>query len=125
MSGSLPSSLVNGRLSAEKVIVCVDVPDIDNFLMVLRVIRDHPKADVNVVLSPRPVSFATIPYGEENLRELSKKYKVSFNFLKSPTTLDFFPWPFPSSRPLLFYSSIPMRTVSKPATYTCLRRSES
>ncbi|KAK7752073.1 hypothetical protein SLS62_006039 [Diatrype stigma] len=74
MPGYSPSSLVGGRPSVEQVIVCVDVPDIDNFLMVLRVIRDHPQIHVHVVLSPRPVDFAAFHYGEERIRDFGKKY---------------------------------------------------
>ncbi|RYP56238.1 hypothetical protein DL771_012025 [Monosporascus sp. 5C6A] len=58
-----PSSLAGGRPQLGPCIVCVDVPDPDNFLMVLRVLRDHRDHHVDVVMSPRPVSFAAIPYG--------------------------------------------------------------
>lgn len=44
-------------------IVTVDIPDPDNFLMVLRVLKDNPKEKISVVLSPRPVDLRAIPYG--------------------------------------------------------------
>jgi inosine-uridine nucleoside N-ribohydrolase len=46
-------------------IVFVDIPDPDNVLMVLQVLRDFPNEHIAVVLSPRPVSFAIPPYGDE------------------------------------------------------------
>ncbi|RYO78668.1 hypothetical protein DL766_004889 [Monosporascus sp. MC13-8B] len=58
-----PSSLAGGRPQSGPCIVCVDIPDPDNFLMVLRVLRDHRDHHVDIVISPRPVSFAAIPYG--------------------------------------------------------------
>jgi hypothetical protein len=51
-------------LSSSKI-VFVDIPDPDNVLMVLQVLRDFPNEHIAVVLSPRPVSFAIPPYGDE------------------------------------------------------------
>ncbi|RYP08163.1 hypothetical protein DL764_002070 [Monosporascus ibericus] len=67
-----PSSLAGGRPQLGPCIVCVDIPDPDNFLMVLRVLRDHHGHHVDIVLSPRPVSFAAIPYGAAFL-EMSRR----------------------------------------------------
>ncbi|RYP08967.1 hypothetical protein DL765_008610 [Monosporascus sp. GIB2] len=67
-----PSSLAGGRPQSGPCIVCVDVPDPDNFLMVLRVLRDHRDHHVDIVVSPRPVSFAAIPYGAAFL-EMTKR----------------------------------------------------
>ncbi|RYP31999.1 hypothetical protein DL767_005444 [Monosporascus sp. MG133] len=67
-----PSSLAGGRPQLGPCIVCVDIPDPDNFLMVLRVLRDHHGHHVDIILSPRPVSFAAIPYGAAFL-EMSRR----------------------------------------------------
>ena len=77
-TSKLPSSLAGGRPRPGPCVVSIDVPDPDNFLMVLRVIQDHPDPDqpVHIVLSPRPVSFAAIYYGK-TLPELLGRYKVS------------------------------------------------
>lgn len=58
-------------------IVTVDVPDPDNFLMVLRVLKDNPKEKVSVVLSPRPVDLRAVPYGDKFgplLGDIMKKF---------------------------------------------------
>ncbi|RYP75440.1 hypothetical protein DL770_007403 [Monosporascus sp. CRB-9-2] len=68
-----PSSLAGGRPQLGPCIVCVDIPDPDNFLMVLRVLRDHHGHHVDIVLSPRPVSFAAIPYGAAFLDMAKRK----------------------------------------------------
>ena len=47
----------------DSVVVTIDVPDPDNFFMALRTVEDWPNHCVAIVLSPRPVSFAAIPYG--------------------------------------------------------------
>ncbi|RYP54547.1 hypothetical protein DL769_010338 [Monosporascus sp. CRB-8-3] len=67
-----PSSLAGGPPQSGPCIVCVDVPDPDNFLMVLRALRDHRGHHVDIVISPRPVSFAAIPYGDAFL-DMSKR----------------------------------------------------
>lgn len=46
-------------------IVSVDIPDPDNFLMVLRVLNDFVGDHVAVILSPRPATFKAAPYGEK------------------------------------------------------------
>lgn len=71
-----PSSLVEGRPELGPCIVSIDVPDPDNFLMVLRVILDHPNNRVDIVISPRPVSFVAIPYGDA-FKNLLKNHSVS------------------------------------------------
>lgn len=46
-------------------VVTVDVPDPDNFLMVLTIIRENSGLPVAVTLTPRPVSFSAVPYGSK------------------------------------------------------------
>ncbi|RYP46511.1 hypothetical protein DL768_007307 [Monosporascus sp. mg162] len=84
-----PSSLAGGRPQSGPCIVCVDIPDPDNFLMVLRVLRDHHGHHVDVVLSPRPVSFAAIPYGAAFL-EMSRRKEdpVPMSILLGRVTLE-------------------------------------
>ncbi|KAH7012148.1 uncharacterized protein B0I36DRAFT_356242 [Microdochium trichocladiopsis] len=45
-----------------EILVFVDVPDIDNILCCLSVIKAHPNHRVNIVLTPRPVDFTVKPY---------------------------------------------------------------
>ena len=70
------SSLAGGRPPLGPCVVSIDVPDPDNFLMVLRVIQDHPNQLVHIVRSPRPVSFAAINYGTA-LTDMRTKNPVS------------------------------------------------
>lgn len=58
-------------------IVSVDIPDPDNFLMILRVLKDFPNETVAIVLSPRPVSFKAAPYGKKFEQILDSIGKVS------------------------------------------------
>ncbi len=73
-AGLEASSLPGGRPAPGPTIICVDVPDPDNFLMVLRVLQDRREDHVDIVISPRPVSFAAIPYGAA----WSKLHKKNF-----------------------------------------------
>ena len=60
-------------------IVSVDIPDPDNFLMVLRVLNDFVRDSVAVILSPRPVTFKAAPYGEKLTPLLEAINKASAN----------------------------------------------
>ena len=71
-------------------IVSVDIPDPDNFLMVLRVLKDFANDVVGIILSPRPVTFKAAPYGEKFTQLQAAIDKMSANetdYLSVPISL--------------------------------------
>lgn len=47
---------------SKEILVFVDIPDPDNLLCCLSLLRGNPNAHVYIILSPRPVDFSVEPY---------------------------------------------------------------
>ncbi|KXJ85442.1 hypothetical protein Micbo1qcDRAFT_169437 [Microdochium bolleyi] len=57
--------------------VFVDIPDVDNVLCCLSVIRRNPERRINIVLTPRPVDFAVKPYGTNRDRIMRELWRIT------------------------------------------------
>lgn len=73
------SSADGGYFTSHHKIVSIDIPDPDNFLAALQIIRDFPGYKISIILSPRPVSFAAPLFSIPSLAGVSTEPKDKFN----------------------------------------------
>lgn len=66
-------------------ILSIDIPDPDNFLMALRILKSPDYNHVHILVASRPVSFGSLPYGsnfevlQDKLDEIEKGNGVSLS----------------------------------------------